>query len=777
MSSHKLRLRSHSATTATAATSSSSNNNTDDRRPISSDFSGSKNVVVVGGSYGGMHAATVLAQRLPPSHRVILVERNSHFNHLYVFPRFSTLPGHEHKAFIPYSSIFSNAPKRPLRPRSSKAKMNASARGSSSHLDAENRARSKADGKEKPQQRSGEEMLGMGSLAGRAFQRRDRGEGGSEASSSSSSTSSWDVPSASSMPSPSSSSRSSSTDGWREDDSMLSVGASLSSASSAASSTGYDGARDVEAKRKRAGIDAGNRAVERAIAAEAQTGAPNEQAQLGRPSIQVEELGSALDKGIDLTGAEDAEGDEESSGMTAAEGFHEASPHLVLQATVSSITPSHVIVEQPTQSGSAAKNKHLWSIDSVSIPYTHLVYALGSHLPDPLRTEARTKAAGMSWMRDIQARVKAANQVVLVGGGALGVEFATDIKSLYTDKDVTLIHSRQQLLPNFDVKVHEIALARLQNLGVKVVLGERLALTEGCPRGSTVKAGQEGYEQQKQEEEPHLEPAVCLPGDAKGEGFQAHRQGVCVGGGRKLVKTTGGKEFECDLLLLCTGQQPNSALMAQLSPTSVDPATRLVRVLPTLQVEVPDGGLAQMPFEAKPPCGDCDCFLDKKAAGGDVDAQEEEDSNSSSSSSSSNKDLGCLSNVYAIGDVADAFGALNAGYQAWNMAEVAADNIVRDIGWLDQHSSREEGGKVTEAEEEAEKRAHHANLVHYKPAPNMLKLSLGLGKMVFQGAPSEHPDENGRHRPEVTLKEDPADLAVEGVWQFMANHSTDDMTL
>lgn len=65
-----------------------------------------KNVVVVGGSYGGvyhtgvhavyvrsfadvyfsfffatgMHAASVLAQKLPPSHRVILIERNSHFN-------------------------------------------------------------------------------------------------------------------------------------------------------------------------------------------------------------------------------------------------------------------------------------------------------------------------------------------------------------------------------------------------------------------------------------------------------------------------------------------------------------------------------------------------------------------------------------------------------------------------------------------------------------------------------------------------------------------------
>ena len=39
-----------------------------------------KNVLVLGGSYGGSHAAMVLARKLPPTHRVILIERNTHFN-------------------------------------------------------------------------------------------------------------------------------------------------------------------------------------------------------------------------------------------------------------------------------------------------------------------------------------------------------------------------------------------------------------------------------------------------------------------------------------------------------------------------------------------------------------------------------------------------------------------------------------------------------------------------------------------------------------------------
>ena len=34
-------------------------------------------------------------------------------------------------------------------------------------------------------------------------------------------------------------------------------------------------------------------------------------------------------------------------------------------------------------------------------------------------------------------------------------EFATDIADVYPDKEITLVHSRDQLLPRFDKKMHE----------------------------------------------------------------------------------------------------------------------------------------------------------------------------------------------------------------------------------------------------------------------------------------------------------------------------------
>ena len=62
-----------------------------------------KNVVVVGASFAGYHTARCLANSLPSGWRVVVIEKNSHFQLTWVLPRFSVVEGHDHKAFIPYS--------------------------------------------------------------------------------------------------------------------------------------------------------------------------------------------------------------------------------------------------------------------------------------------------------------------------------------------------------------------------------------------------------------------------------------------------------------------------------------------------------------------------------------------------------------------------------------------------------------------------------------------------------------------------------------------------
>ncbi|KAK0543834.1 hypothetical protein OC846_006269 [Tilletia horrida] len=902
-----------SASTSASAAASTSSSSASTHQVADEDFASTKNVVVLGGSYGGMHAATVLASKLPPSHRVILVDRNSHFNHLYVFPRFSILPGHEHKAFIPYTSIFKNAPNRTLK---------AKARGTSQ---SDRQAYMHNDSANEPTF-----DLEMGSCAA-----PDRSTKKTAASS----------PTRSSASSSSSSSYSASpteddfTDEARSDSSYSSenitsvsgssllfdrnksgphsarsFGSTISSVYSAEGDSTLqpqkpDSSTDKLASqlKAQASIADGEQTQTSVTGATLEYGASqplesnstdsasqtpvaatptplhvkdelppakavHEQDELGRQPMKVEVAegdGAAAD-GMPAASANT----DEHAAASSASGYDGAPPHMFIQGSVTDIKPDHVLVDVfPTDSsgnsyGLQAKSS-LWNITSrsVRIPYTHLIYALGSHLPDPLRTEARTKSAGREWMKEIQERVEEAEDIVLVGGGALGVQFASDIASVHgtistephptcrdqaaqrdpqqkKKKRITLIHSRKQLLPNFDERIHEIALKRLTELGVNVVLGERLALTDGCPMGSTLAEDRVPFPRPAAKDGSAPASSQAASNGSSGtlvdvrQVSAAELSKAANRPGRKIVRTTGGKLFHADVLLLCTGQQPNSGLLAKLSPSSVDPRTRLVKVRRTLQVErLPGtegwGGV----LEVKAPCGDCDCFMDRKVEsepqpsghvhtsqcecgavpGADVEENADEEAEDRSR---------CIPNVYAIGDVADAFGALNAGYQAWAMADIAAENVLRDLGVgvgaedgsvpssgndgasvTRSNSTSSSAGTITSASGAATSKK--TMMRRFKPVAPMLKLSLGLGTMAWQGAPIPHhrsrtgavtsskdggkveaiaseasssgatagSEEDIVMRPEVMEKEDPYDLGVEGVWKFMANADTEDLYL
>ena len=316
---------------------------------------------------------------------------------------------------------------------------------------------------------------------------------------------------------------------------------------------------------------------------------------------------------------------------------------------------------------------------------------------------------------------------------------------------MTLIHSRQQLLPNFDKRIHEHALAQLKKLGVHVVLGHLLALAEGCPMGSNVQHF--GNTQQTTDNVPapseKPKPTIIEPKVPEGEDAPPMRH---------RIRTTLGLELECDLLLLCTGQQPNSSVMAKFSPRSVDHKSRLVSVMRSLQVMISDDeDAAQQPFDAVPPCKDCDCFVDHKT--GDIRHQHPHEYDDE-------RQPHYFPNIYAIGDVADAFGALNAGYQAWFMGETAAANILRDI------TRRTDPEDPSTAVPEGQPMP----LQEFTPGPDMIKLTVGGGKVVTQGAPQ--PDESlpgNPERPTITESEDTEDMYIEGVWKGMVLADPSDM--
>lgn len=131
------------------------------------------------------------------------------------------------------------------------------------------------------------------------------------------------------------------------------------------------------------------------------------------------------------------------------------------------------------------------------IPYEFLVIATGSGAEDalPSRVGVTTKLEGTERLRGMQQKIKSADRLLVVGGGAAGVEVATDSKSLYPEKSVTLVHSRDAVMHRFGPELQAEALEGLKRLGVEVILGDRLAGEDEQAGIATLRSGKTvGYD-------------------------------------------------------------------------------------------------------------------------------------------------------------------------------------------------------------------------------------------------------------------------------------------
>ncbi|KAJ6520876.1 FAD/NAD-P-binding domain-containing protein [Mycena vulgaris] len=171
--------------------------------------------------------------------------------------------------------------------------------------------------------------------------------------------------------------------------------------------------------------------------------------------------------------------------------------------------------------------------DGRSIPYEYLVMATGTGDP-PLKPT--TKAAGMWSKQALQERIMSSQEVVVVGGGAYGIQLAFDTKEFYPSKNVTLIHSRQQLMSRFHPKLHAIVAERAAAAGVNLVLGTRARIPAG---------------------------------------------GFPTSGPSYAVELADGRLIPADVAT------PLSAPLLSLSPASVDPGSKFILVKPTLQIADP----------------------------------------------------------------------------------------------------------------------------------------------------------------------------------------------
>ncbi|KAK0668790.1 hypothetical protein QBC41DRAFT_321235 [Cercophora samala] len=110
------------------------------------------------------------------------------------------------------------------------------------------------------------------------------------------------------------------------------------------------------------------------------------------------------------------------------------------------------------------------------IPYEYLIIATGSNVADglPSRAGVEDKEEAIKLLKAMQDRVKNASHIVVAGGGAAGVETATDAKDRYPEKSVTIVHSRQALMHRFGNGLQQGTSEAMERLGVDVILGEKV---------------------------------------------------------------------------------------------------------------------------------------------------------------------------------------------------------------------------------------------------------------------------------------------------------------
>jgi apoptosis-inducing factor 2 len=163
-----------------------------------------------------------------------------------------------------------------------------------------------------------------------------------------------------------------------------------------------------------------------------------------------------------------------------------------IQARVASLSKSSIHLDRQIE---------IDGMRTDSIPYAFLVIATGTKLTPPSSLPGTEKLAGVEYLQKHAQTVMRSSRIVIIGGGAVGVQTATDIKELYPEKSVTLVHSRKHLMNKFESRFHELIAERCAELGIDTKLGSR------------VKVPSEGFRTDGKTFDVELEDGAAIPAD------------------------------------------------------------------------------------------------------------------------------------------------------------------------------------------------------------------------------------------------------------------------
>lgn len=103
------------------------------------------------------------------------------------------------------------------------------------------------------------------------------------------------------------------------------------------------------------------------------------------------------------------------------------------------------------------------------------VLATGSHFSNTLvRGQDQTKQERQAFYQTFSRAIQQAHNILLVGGGPIGVELAGEINDLYPSKSITMIESQQRLVMGTSAKVSAYIEQDFKRRGIQVLTNTQL---------------------------------------------------------------------------------------------------------------------------------------------------------------------------------------------------------------------------------------------------------------------------------------------------------------
>lgn len=113
--------------------------------------------------------------------------------------------------------------------------------------------------------------------------------------------------------------------------------------------------------------------------------------------------------------------------------------------------------------------------DGTRIDADAIVVATGSHYAAPFKPQDDSIASFKAALAGLADQILAADSIVIVGTGAVGVELAGEIKVAHPGKSVTLVGNQPRLFPTYTPNLHRELAKRLAALGVDLRLNAEVS--------------------------------------------------------------------------------------------------------------------------------------------------------------------------------------------------------------------------------------------------------------------------------------------------------------